>query len=236
MNQNIESPFTPSICNYCDDSPNSKKNNIQVEQLKKVNLNSIFNEINLPSSIDKNQIPNVSSSFIKTPNKNSNSQSKNLNNYNSTSLSYQYSNSGQKSNSFKNQINNRIENNKKENFIIQKNENINIGVNDHFNYNKLENEEFSTFSFEIKPQKRTPRNHTPENLLFKIESIPEEVFIPHQNVKEEKEKNNIKVNNGFKLIPLSHKSIFSANQLEKTKSKTNEIINKNITKNNSTNR
>ena len=236
MNQNIESPFTPSICNYCDDSPSSKKNNIQVEQLKKVNLNSIFNEINLPSSIDKNQIPNVSSSFIKTPNKNSNSQSKNLNNYNSTSLSYQYSNSGQKSNSFKNQINNRIENNKKENFIIQKNENINIGVNDHFNYNKLENEEFSTFSFEIKPQKRTPRNHTPENLLFKIESIPEEVFIPHQNVKEEKEKNNIKVNNGFKLIPLSHKSIFSANQLEKTKSKTNEIINKNITKNNSTNR
>ena len=114
MNQNIESPFTPSICNYCDDSPNSKKNNIQVEQLKKVNLNSIFNEINLPSSIDKNQIPNVSSSFIKTPNKNSNSQSKNLNNYNSTSLSYQYSNSGQKSNSFKNQINNRIENLKKE--------------------------------------------------------------------------------------------------------------------------
>ena len=209
MEQNIESPFTPSICNYCDDSPNPKKNNSQLEQLKKNNLNNIFNE---PSSIDKNQIPNVSSSLMKTPNKNSNSQSKNLNNYNSISISYQYSNSGQKSNSFKYQINN-----KKENFIIQKNENINIGVNENIHYNKFENEELSAFSFEIKPQKRIPRNHTPENLLFKIESIPEEVFIPHQNFKEEKEKNNIKVNNGFKLIPLSHKSIFSANQLEKTK-------------------
>ena len=124
MEENIESPFTPSICNYCDESPNTKRNKIEVAQLKKVNLNNIFNEINLPSSIDKNQIQNVSSSFMKTPNKNSNSQSKNLNNYNSTSLSYQYSNSGQKSNSFRNQIiKNEIK--QKENFIIQKNENIN---------------------------------------------------------------------------------------------------------------
>ncbi len=229
MEQNIESPFTPSICNYCDDSPNSKKNNSQLEQLKKENLNNIFNE---PSSIDKNQIPNVSSSLMKTPNKNSNSQSKNLNNYNSISISYQYSNSGQKSNSFKYQINN-----KKENFIIQKNENINIGVNENVHYNKFENEELSAFSFEIKPQKRTPRNYTPENLLFKNESVPEENFIPHQDIKEEKEIKYIKVNNEFKLIPLSNKAISSSNLLEKTKSNTYAIIkkNKNLKKNNSTN-
>ena len=229
MEQNIESPFTPSICNYCDDSPNPKKNNSQLEQLKKNNLNNIFNE---PSSIDKNQIPNVSSSLIKTPNKNSNSQSKNLNNYNSISISYQYSNSGQKSNSFKYQINN-----KKENFIIQKNENINIGVNENIHYNKFENEELSAFSFEIKPQKITPRNYTPENLLFKNESVPEENFIPHQVIKEEKEIKYIKVNNEFKLIPLSNKAISSSNLLQKTKSNTYEIIkkNKNLKKNNSTN-
>ena len=229
MEQNIESPFTPSICNYCDDSPNPKKNNSQLEQLKKNNLNNIFNE---PSSIDKNQIPNFSSSLIKTPNKNSNSQSKNLNNYNSISISYQYSNSGQKSNSFKYQINN-----KKENFIIQKNENINIGVNENIHYNKFENEELSAFSFEIKPQKITPRNYTPENLLFKNESVPEENFIPHQVIKEEKEIKYIKVNNEFKLIPLSNKAISSSNLLQKTKSNTYEIIkkNKNLKKNNSTN-
>ena len=228
MEQNIESLFTPSICNYCDDSPNPKKNNSQLEQLKKKNLNNIFNE---PSSIDKNQIPNVSSSLMKTPNKNSNSQSKNLNNYNSISISYQYSNSGQKSNSFKYQINN-----KKENFIIQKNENINIGVNENIHYNKFENEKLSTFSFEIKPQKKTLRNYTPENLLFKNESVPEENFIPHQVIKEEKEIKYIKVNNEFKLIPLSNKAISSSNLLEKTKSNTYEIVNKNknLKKNNST--
>lgn len=235
MEENTESPFNPSICNYCDESLNTKRNKIEVAQLKKVNLNNIFNEINLPSSIDKNQIQNVSSSFMKTPNKNSNSQSKNLNNYNSTSLSYQYSNSGQKSNKFTNQIiKNEIK--KKENFIIQKNENINIEVNENFQFSKFENEEFSTFSFEIKPQKKTPNTQSPEN-FFKIESIPEESFIPHKNFNEDN--NNIKINNGFKLIPISKKSILSANQLEKTKSKTSEIVNKdknNISKNNSTNR
>ena len=236
MEENIESPFTPSICNYCDESPNTKRNKIEVAQLKKVNLNNIFNEINLPSSIDKNQIQNVSSSFMKTPNKNSNSQSKNLNNYNSTSLSYQYSNSGQKSNSFRNQIiKNEIK--QKENFIIQKNENINIEVNENFQFSKFENEEFSTFSFEIKPQKKTPNTQSPEN-YFKIESIPEESFIPHK-IDNEDNNNTIKINNGFKLIPISKKSISSANQLEKTKSKTYEIANNNknnIKKNNSTNR
>ena len=45
MEENIESPFTPSICNYCDESPNTKRNKIEVAQLKKVNLNNIFNEI-----------------------------------------------------------------------------------------------------------------------------------------------------------------------------------------------
>ena len=125
--KNYESPFSPSLCNYYEETPTQNKNNDEFLSIKQVNLNIIYNEndsiskgiINEGNSLKLNKTP---IKYLKSQLNNNNFQLNN--NINNSSLSYQYSDSEKNSEKSKILIVNDKEKKKNDNLIIQKNENL----------------------------------------------------------------------------------------------------------------
>ena len=134
--QNFDSPYTTSVCNYFDESPNNIKFNYQISKINQINLNNYFNEndslVKEESQnlkLNPNQIKNTKSQL----NLNTNSQSHSIKNYNTSSMSFQYSDSEKKSDYSKSiiKISKEEKNEKKNNFVIEKNENLEIITSNH---------------------------------------------------------------------------------------------------------
>jgi hypothetical protein len=90
---NLESPISPSLCNYDEKTPIKQKHNFQITKIKQVNLDSIYKEID---SISKDDLINDGNSlklnksslkYTKSQFNNNNFQLISNNNINSSSLS-----------------------------------------------------------------------------------------------------------------------------------------------------
>ena len=197
--KNHESPFSPSLCNYYEETPTQNKNNDKFLSIKQVNLNIIYNEndsiskgiINEGNSLKINKTP---IKYIKSQLNNNNFQLNN--NINNSSLSYQYSDSEKNSEKSKILIVNNKEKKKNDNLIIQKNENLEI-ITSNNEYQVSQcisvNNIYSSFSIEINPKNKIEKYLNKE---LKIDNIPQINFIS-------KKTNDKQLNNGFKLFPLN---------------------------------
>ena len=210
--QNFDSPYTTSVCNYFDESPNNIKFNYQISKINQINLNNYFNEndslVKEESQnlkLNPNQIKNTKSQL----NLNTNSQSHSIKNYNTSSMSFQYSDSEKKSDYSKSiiKISKEEKNEKKNNFVIEKNENLEIITSNHdyqvsqcISNNKI----FSAFSIEINPKKTKEKTITKTNNL-KFENIQKDNSILKKlnDINYLNKDSDIKYNNGFRLVPLS---------------------------------
>ena len=204
--QNFDSPYTTSVCNYFDESPNIIKSNYQISKINQINLNTYFNEYD---SLAKEESQNLkfNSSQMKNIkpqlNLNTNSQSHSIKNYNTSSMSFQYSDSEKKSEYSKRIIKIRKEkkNKKKNHFVIEKNENLEI-ITSNRDYQVSQcisnNNIFSAFSIEINPKKKK-ENSLPKNNNLKIENISKNI----NDINYMNKDSDIKFNNGFRLVPLS---------------------------------
>ena len=197
--KNYESPFSPSLCNYYEETPTQNKNNDEFLSIKQVNLNIIYNEndsiskgiINEGNSLKLNKTP---IKYLKSQLNNNNFQLNN--NINNSSLSYQYSDSEKNSEKSKILIVNDKEKKKNDNLIIQKNENLEIITSNNeyqisqcFSVNSI----YSSFSIEINPKYKIEKYLNKE---LKIDNIPQINVIS-------KKTNDKQLNNGFQLFPLN---------------------------------
>ncbi len=210
--QNFDSPYTTSVCNYFDESPNNIKFNYQISKINQINLNNYFNEndslVKEESQnlkLNPNQIKNTKSQL----NLNTNSQSHSIKNYNTSSMSFQYSDSEKKSDYSKSiiKISKDEKNEKKNNFVIEKNENLEI-ITSNRDYQVSQcisnNNIFSAFSIEIHPKKTKEKSLSKINNL-KIENIQKDNCISKKinEINYLNKDSDIKYNNGFRLVPLS---------------------------------
>ena len=209
--QNFDSPFTTSMCNYYEESPNNIKYNFIISKPNQINLNPDFYEMD--SSLKEDNLQNINLKLNKTPIKytkshfisNNNSQSRSIKNYNSSSISLQYSDSEIKSEVSKSINKIKEEKKNKKNFVIEKNENLEIITSKHdyqVSHCICNNNLFTSFSIEINPKHI---NKKITNNVYGIETVKKETNEPKNilEVKSERKNNDIKINNGFRLIPLT---------------------------------
>ena len=207
--KNSESPFSPSLCNYYEKTPKEQKHNFQITKIKQVNLDSIYKEID---SISKDDLINDGNSlklnksslkYTKSQFNNNNFQLISNNNINSSSLSYQYSDS-EKISEYSNINKKNIQGKKEDKFIIQRNENLEIFTsnNEYLISQCISiNNVFTTFSIEINPKFKIEKL---SNQILKIDNKQQICFIPKKKFNDLNKRNNdIKINNGFKLVPLN---------------------------------
>ena len=206
--KNSESQFSPSLCNYYEKTPIDQKHNFHITKIKPVNLDSIYKEID---SISKDDLINDGNSlklnksslkYTKSQFNNNNFQLISNNNINSSSLSYQYSDS-EKISEYSNINKKNIQEKKEDKFIIQRNENLEIFTsnNEYLISQCISiNNVFSTFSIEINPKFKIEKF---SNQILKIDNRQQICFKPKKKNDLNKKNNEIKINNGFKLVPLN---------------------------------
>ena len=206
---NLESPISPSLCNYDEKTPIKQKRNFQITKIKQVNLDSIYKEMDLTSKDDlindgnSLKLNKSSLKYTKSQFNNNNFQLISNNNINSSSLSYQYSDS-EKISEYSNINKKNIQNKNEDKFIIQRNENLEIFTsnNEYLISQCISiNNFFSTFSIEINPKVKIEKF---SNQILKIDNRQQICFEPKKKINDLNKRNNdIKINNGFKLVPLN---------------------------------
>ena len=186
---NLESPISPSLCNYDEKTPIKQKRNFQITKIKQVNLDSIYKEMDLTSKDDlindgnSLKLNKSSLKYTKSQFNNNNFQLISNNNINSSSLSYQYSDS-EKISEYSNINKKNIQNKNEDKFIIQRNENLEIFTsnNEYLISQCISiNNFFSTFSIEINPKVKIEKF---SNQILKIDNRQQICFEPKKKIND----------------------------------------------------